>query len=73
MAGIPNSLNELSSGNSPYLKSVPEDPWGNPYNYEKGGHRSDGKYQFDLFSYGADGSEGGNGTDADIGNWNLRK
>ena len=25
--------------------------------------------QFDIYSYGADGREGGEGQDADIGNW----
>ncbi|MGU9978174.1 MAG: type II secretion system major pseudopilin GspG [Candidatus Oxydemutatoraceae bacterium WSBS_2016_MAG_OTU14] len=71
-ANYPNSLQDLSSGSRKYLKEVPLDPWNNPYQYEKGGHRSGGKYKFDLFSYGADGVEGGSDVDADIGNWNLR-
>lgn len=45
-----------------YLPSVPEDPWGNPYIYTSPG--VDGP--FDLYSLGADGTEGGTGTDADI-------
>jgi general secretion pathway protein G len=48
-------------------KRVPDDPWGNPYQYEAPGqHNQDG---YDLWSLGADGSPGGEGVDADIGNW----
>lgn len=45
---------------------VPKDPWGNEYLYlSPGVHNKD----FDLWSYGADGEEGGEGEDADITNW----
>jgi len=45
---------------------VPKDPWGNPYLYlSPGVHNRD----FDLWSYGADGEEGGEKEDADITNW----
>lgn len=50
-----------------YLRSVPADPWKNEYQYVSPGQRGD----FDIFSLGADGQEGGEGIDADIGNWNL--
>ena len=69
----PNSLGELASGRRKYLERVPEDPWGRDYQYDKGGYRSGGTAKFDLYSYGVDGSEGGNDLDADIGNWNLRE
>jgi len=51
----------------PYLKKgVPADPWGRPYVYElPSTHGGD----FDLFTYGKDGRLGGNGEDADLGNW----
>ncbi len=45
-----------------YLSRVPEDPWGNEYQYISPG--SDNPY--DLMSYGADGEEGGDGNEADI-------
>ena len=45
-----------------YLGKVPEDPWGNEYVYLSPG--IEGPY--DLLSFGADGSEGGEGFDADI-------
>ena len=45
---------------------LPKDPWGGEYLY-----LSPGVYNrdFDIWSYGADGEEGGEGEDADIGNW----
>lgn len=50
-----------------YIRRVQMDPWGNPYQYQIPGTRSGGRY--DLFSFGADGKPGGEGPDADIGNW----
>ncbi len=50
-----------------YLKKLPIDPWGNEYVYLSPGEHGD----FDLYSLGADGREGGTGSDADIGNWML--
>lgn len=50
----------------PYLpKEVPKDPWGNPYEYRSPGEQGD----FDIISYGADGSPGGEGEDADVVSW----
>jgi general secretion pathway protein G len=49
------------------LRRLPTDPWNNPYQYAYPGQRS----EFDVFSYGADGQEGGEGINADIGNWDL--
>jgi general secretion pathway protein G len=51
-----------------YLKRVSKDPWGNPYQYVFPGTRGQ---EYDLYSFGADGQEGGEGENADIGNWNL--
>lgn len=50
-----------------YLASVPVDPWGQPYVFLQPGQHG----PFDLYSLGADGTAGGEGTDADIGNWQL--
>ena len=53
----------------PYLKKgVPNDPWGNPYQYQIPGHHGNA---YDIFSYGADGQLGGDGDSADVGNWQL--
>jgi general secretion pathway protein G len=51
-----------------YLDRISKDPWGNPYLYTFPG--THGK-QYDLFTLGADGQPGGEGLNADIGNWNL--
>lgn len=50
-----------------YLKRVPKDPWGNEYQYLSPGTHG----QFDLYSYGADGKQGGSELNADIGSWDL--
>lgn len=50
-----------------YIRRLPEDPWGNAYGYRSPGQQG----RIDLYSLGADGQEGGEGMDADIGNWNL--
>lgn len=50
----------------PYLtKAVPKDPWGNDYVYRSPGEHGD----FDLSTHGRDGRPGGDGEDADFGNW----
>ena len=51
-----------------YLERVSKDPWGTPYLYVFPG--THGK-QYDLYTLGADGQPGGDGINADIGNWNL--
>ncbi len=53
--------------NGPYLKKqeIPLDPWGNPYHYEFPGKQGD----YDLYSYGADNAEGGEGENQDIVSW----
>jgi general secretion pathway protein G len=48
------------------LKRLPADPWGRPYNYAQPGR--DGR-PFDVWTWGADGEEGGEADAADIGNW----
>ena len=49
-----------------FVKRLPNDPWGNPYRYEAPGRNG---APFSIYSLGADGREGGEGEDADIGNW----
>ena len=41
-----------------YVKRVSNDPWGNPYQYVYPGTRGQ---EYDLFTYGADAQEGGEG------------
>ena len=72
---LPESLDALISKpssvdrwNGPYLRKsvIPKDPWGKEYFYKAPGEHGD----FDLFSLGADGSEGGEGEDRDMNSWN---
>ncbi|MDD2058610.1 type II secretion system major pseudopilin GspG [Pseudomonas sp. GD03860] len=62
--GVPAARNWNAQG---YLKSVPVDPWGTPYQYLNPGIKS--PLGYDLYSLGADGAAGGEGHAADIGNW----
>ncbi|WP_417068270.1 type II secretion system major pseudopilin GspG [Niveibacterium terrae] len=50
-----------------YLERLPKDPWGAPYQYLAPGVHG----EIDIFSFGADGQAGGEGSDADVGNWAL--
>ena len=49
----------------PYLDKLPNDPWGNAYQFANPGVKG----EVDVFSFGADGRSGGEGKDADIGSW----
>ena len=49
----------------PYLEKLPNDPWGNPYQYLNPGVKG----PIDIMSFGTDGKAGGEGKDADIGSW----
>jgi general secretion pathway protein G len=58
---------QADNWNGPYLKNRESliDPWGQPY-----GYRSPGEHgEFDLYTLGADGKEGGDGADKDVTNW----
>lgn len=49
---------------------IPKDPWDNDFKYlNPGVHNRD----FDLWSMGPDGEDGGEGKDADVTNWEERK
>ncbi len=58
---------EVENWKGPYLRKniVPKDPWGTEYIYNYPGEHGD----YDIKSYGADGSEGGTDEDADIVSW----
>ncbi|QUM91041.1 type II secretion system major pseudopilin GspG [Moritella sp. 36] len=47
-----------------YIKRLPQDPWGNEYLLVSPGEHG----QVDIYSIGLDGEEG---SDDDIGNWNM--
>jgi general secretion pathway protein G len=60
----------IKNWKAPYIERISKDPWGNDYQYVFPG--THGK-AYDLFSLGADGQPGGDGINADIGNWNLNQ
>lgn len=61
----PDSAKAKQNWQGPYLsEKVPQDPWGNPYQYRREPH---GVEDITLFSLGADGKPGGEGLDADVG------
>ena len=62
---IPKSYKEEGYLDS---KAVPKDAWGNDYLYISPGEHGD----YDLFSYGADGTKGGDGKNADITSWDTK-
>src|SRR5690554_6091224 len=64
-SGSPEPKNWNPEG---YLKSVPVDPWGTEFQYISPG--SEGPY--DLYSFGSDGQEGGDGDAADISVWKTK-
>lgn len=48
-----------------YLDRLPLDPWNRPYLYLSPGNQG----EYDVYTLGRDGQQGGEGLDADIGNW----
>ena len=66
LAALMTSPPGVAKWQGPYLKkSLPLDPWGHAYLYQKPGKHGD----FDIASYGRDGKPGGKHEDADLGNW----
>ena len=62
----PTSDEGLNAIKNYLKKNIPKDPWGNDYVYESPGKEGRG---YDLYSFGADNAEGGEGTDMDIVSW----
>ena len=56
----------LDRWDGPYLKKdLPQDPWGKPYMYKSPGDHG----SYDIVSYGADGTPGGEGDNRDLTSW----
>jgi general secretion pathway protein G len=64
LTALMDAPGDMKNWHGPYLKRMPKDPWGNAYQYSCPGSHS--KAGYDLFSFGADGHEGGGD---DIVNW----
>ncbi len=63
--GQPETPNWRTGG---YLEKPAKDPWDSPYQYVRPGQHG----EFDIYSLGADRKPGGEGDDADIGNWDSK-
>ena len=62
-------LEILANDQKKYINGIPNDPWGIPYRY-----RYPGKFRkFDIWTLGADNSEGGLDGNSDIGNWSTKE
>jgi general secretion pathway protein G len=51
-----------------YLPRMPRDPWDKPYVYLFFNDTA----TTEIYTLGRDGQQGGNGPDADVGNWDLK-
>ena len=68
LQGLMENIDQSEKWDGPYIKpKVPLDPWGAEYNYIFPGDHG----EFDIYSFGADGQEGGEGEYADQTNWEL--
>ena len=65
-----NEPDGVNGWEGPYLEKMPKDPWGNDYQFASPG--GDNR-QFDVWSYGRDGREGGEGEDADVLGWEVEE
>ena len=59
------TTNPVPQNWKPYIDKLPNDPWGQPYQYLNPGLHG----EIDVLSLGADGQAGGEGKNADIGSW----
>ena len=75
--GLDALVNKPTAGRIPekykkggYLESskVPDDQWGNPYEYSSPGSHG---FDYEIVSFGADGFEGGEDENADIKSWDI--
>lgn len=64
-SGSPEPKNWKEGG---YMDRLPKDPWGGEYQYLNPGQHG----TIDIFTLGADNQLGGDGPNADVGNWDLQ-
>lgn len=67
LQALVENTGDANNWNGPYLKKskVPDDPWGNAYNYRSPGEHG----SVDIWSLGADNREGGEREDQDVFGW----
>ncbi|MBT7443869.1 MAG: type II secretion system major pseudopilin GspG [Methylococcales bacterium] len=68
LAALIEKPGTVDNWQGPYLKKrvIPKDPWKREYHYR---FPSDHGAEFDIYSYGSDGAEGGEGESIDVNNW----
>ena len=64
-SGEPEPKNWRKDG---YISNLPTDPWGNEYQYLSPGENG----AYDIWTYGADGIEGGEDEDQDVTSWTVK-
>lgn len=64
--GSEEGLESLTQGDSKVIEKIPVDGWSRKLKYNQPSYRDNKSY--DIYSYGADGREGGEGFDSDIYN-----
>ncbi len=66
LAALNKSPNNLAKWSGPYLaKTIPIDPWGASYQYKSPGEHG----EYDLYSFGKDGQQGGTKESVDVVSW----
>jgi general secretion pathway protein G len=66
LAALVTNPGGVENWDGPYLKkALPNDPWGKPYAYQSPGTHG----EYDLSSFGRDGTPGGEGEDKDVMSW----
>ncbi len=67
LAALVNNPGGSNGWNGPYLSknTVPKDPWNNEYQFRSPGEHG----TFDLYSFGLDARQGGDGENQDINSW----
>lgn len=63
------SPSQNGNWNGPYMENMPTDPWNQPYRYA---NPSTHNKQVDVFTLGLDNIQGGEGSNKDWGNWNIK-
>lgn len=69
LAALVQAPANVRNWNGPYLDDLPTDPWDAEYRYANPG--VNGK-EIEVFTFGADNAEGGEGVDSDLGSWNIK-
>lgn len=66
LAALRENITGIERWRGPYLKKeIPKDPWGREFSYRSPGERE----EYEIVSFGSDGTPGGEGDARDIVSW----